>query len=327
MNVIRFVAVLALICTSPLFAGGPVGDAAPTGDKKAPAEYVIQPPDVIQIEMLKVIPKPPYRAEVFDVFQIRANALPDQPIDSYYMVEAEGAIELGPTYGSVRVSGMTIDEIRTALNKSLHQWLKDSSVTVQLARVSGAQPVTGYYLVGPDGTINLREYGVVYIAGKTAAEARVAIQNHLKQFLDSPELSVDVVRDNGKVYYVITQGPGLGETIRRFPITGNETVLDAISQVNGLSQVSTKKIWIDRLAPRNLGHQILPIDWDSITQGAQVATNYQLLPGDRLIILADKVTAPGSPIERFSGILNVSESTIPSFQTMGRNYNRSRNGF
>ena len=230
--------------------------------------YRIEPPDVIQIEMLKLIPLPPYRAEIFDVLQIRANALPDQPIDNYFMVEAEGTINLGPIYGSVRVAGMTIEEIRTALNKWLSQWLRDPAVSVQLARVSGAQPVTGQYLVGPDGTINLRQYGVVHIAGKTVTEARIAIQNHLKQFLDSPELAVDVVAYNSKVYYMITQGAGLGDNVRRLPITGNETVLDAISQVNGLSQVSSKKIWIARPAPHNFGcQQILPIEWDAITQG------------------------------------------------------------
>jgi polysaccharide export outer membrane protein len=296
--------------------------------------YRIEPPDVIQIEMLKLIPLPPYRAEVFDVLQIRANALPDQPIDGYFMVEAEGLINLGPVYGSVRVAGMTLDETRAALNKWLRQWLRDPAVSVQLARVSGAQPVTGQYLVGPDGTVNLRQYGVVHIAGKTVTEARITIQNHLKQFLDSPELSIDVVAYNSKVFYIITQGAGIGDNVRRLPITGNETVLDAISQVNGLSQVSSKKIWIARPAPHNFGcQQVLPIDWDAITQGAQTATNYQLMPGDRLYVAEDelitftnvmgKVTGP---IERLAGILGLGNSTIRGFQTMGRNYNRTRSG-
>jgi len=296
--------------------------------------YRIEPPDVIQIEMLKLIPLPPYRAEVFDVLQIRANALPDQPIDNYYMVEAEGKINLGPIYGSVRVAGMTIDEIRTALNQWLRPTLRDPSASVQLARVSGAQPVTGQYLVGPDGTINLRQYGVVHIAGKTVTEARIAIQNHLKQYLDSPELSVDVLAYNSKVYYVITQGAGLGDSVRRLPVTGNETVLDAISQINGLSQVSSKKIWIARPAPHDFGcQQILPIEWDAITQGAQTATNYQLLPGDRLYVAEDELitfsnvmTKVTAPIERFAGILGLGNSTIRGFQTLGRNYNRTRNG-
>jgi len=296
--------------------------------------YRIEPPDVISVEMLKLIPLPPYRAEIFDVLQIRANALPDQPIDNYYIVEAEGTINLGPTYGSVRVSGMTIDEIKAALNKWLRQWLRDPNVSVQLARVSGAQPVTGQYLVGPDGTVNLRQYGVVHIAGKTVTEARFAIQNHLKQYLDSPELSVDVEAYNSKVFYIVTQGAGIGDNVRRLPITGNECVLDAIAQVNGLSQVSSKKIWIARPAPHNFGcQQILPIEWDAIAAGAQTATNYQLMPGDRLYIAEDelvtftnvlgKVTAP---IERIAGIMGLGNNTLRGFQTAGRNYNRSRNG-
>ena len=297
--------------------------------------YRIEPPDVISIEMLKLVPRPPYRAEVFDVLQIRADTPPDfPPIDNYYMVEAEGTINLGPTYGSARVAGMTIEDIRTTLNKWLRQWLRDPTVSVQLARVSGAQPVTGQYLVGPDGTVNLRQYGVVHIAGKTVTEAKIVIQEHLKQFLDSPELSVDVIAYNSKVYYIITQGAGLGDSVRRLPATGNETALDAISQINGLSQVSSKKIWIARPAPHNFGcQQILPVDWDAITQGAQTATNYQLLPGDRLYISEDelvtftnitgKVTAP---IERLAGIIGLGDSTLRGFQTMGRNYNRSRNG-
>jgi polysaccharide biosynthesis/export protein len=296
--------------------------------------YRIEPPDVISIEMLKLIPLPPYRAEVFDVLQIRANALPDQPIDNYYIVEAEGTINLGPVYGSVRVNGMTIDEIKVALNKWLRQWLNDPNVSVQLARVSGTQPVTGQYLVGPDGTINLRQYGVVHIAGRTVTEARFVIQNHLKQYLDSPECSVDVVAYNSKVFYIVTQGAGIGDNVRRLPITGNECVLDAIAQVNGLSQVSSKKIWIARPAPHNFGcQQILPIDWDAIAAGAQTATNYQLLPGDRLYIAEDelvtfsnvvgKVTAP---IERIAGILGLGNNTLRGFQTAGRNYNRQRNG-
>ena len=80
--------------------------------------YRIEPPDILQIEMLKLVPLPPYRAEVFDVLQVRvANTLVDQPIDNYFMIEAEGTINLGPAYGTVRVVGMTIDEIKQAIDQ------------------------------------------------------------------------------------------------------------------------------------------------------------------------------------------------------------------
>ncbi|MGA2622111.1 MAG: polysaccharide biosynthesis/export family protein, partial [Thermoguttaceae bacterium] len=300
--------------------------------------YHIEPPDILQIEMLKLVPLPPYRAEVFDVLQVRvptALTLVDQPIDGPFMIEAEGTLNLGPAYGSVRVAGMTIDEIKRTIDKKLREVLLRPAVSVQLLRVSGAQPITGQYLVGPDGTINLRQYGLIHVAGKTVTEARVAIQKHLTQFLDSPELSVDVVAFNSKMYYVITQGAGLGDSVRRLPVTGNETVLDAISQLNGLSQLSSKKIWIARPAPNNFGcQQILPVDWDAICQGGQTATNYQLMPGDRvyiaedqLITLSNMIGKLTAPAERIAGILGLSNSTIRGFQTMGRNYNRQRSGF
>lgn len=71
-----------------------------------------------------------------------------------------------------------------------------------LKPTSGAASLTGPYLVGPDGTINLRRYGVVHMAGKTMIEARRALQKHLAQYFDSPEVSVDIAAYNSKVYYV-----------------------------------------------------------------------------------------------------------------------------
>jgi polysaccharide biosynthesis/export protein len=298
--------------------------------------YRIEPPDVLQIEMLKLVPLPPYRAETFDVLQVRVvGGLVDQPVDGYYIVEAEGVINLGPAYGSVRVAGMTIDEIKDTVTKKLAQVLKAPEVSVQLARVSGSQPLTGQYLVGPDGTVNLRQYGAVHVAGKTVTEARLAIQKHLTTFLDSPEVSVDILAYNSKVYYVITQGAGLGDSVKRLPVTGNETVLDAISQGNGLSQLSSKHIWIARPAPNGFGcEQILPIDWDAITQGAETATNYQVLPGDRIFIAQDRMMAVTNiiakftaPFERILGISSLSASTVRGYQTLGRNYNKQRSGF
>jgi polysaccharide biosynthesis/export protein len=310
--------------------------------------YRIEPPDVLRIEVVKLVPRPPYRVENFDVLQIRANTPPDQPIENFLTVEAEGTINFGSPYGSVRVAGMTIDEVRVTLNTWLRQWLRDPSVSVQLAQMARTQQVTGTYDVQLDGTVNLRGYGHVHLAGKTLVEAKIALEKHLAQFFDSPEVFVDVAANRSKGYYVIVQsifgdtvyGPhnqptASNETVRQpFMITGNDTVLDAICEIRGLSQMSTKKIWVARPAPTGGGcEQILPVDWAAITQGAVTDTNYQLMPGDRVYIAEDelmtfsaligKVTAP---IERTAGIMSLGSSTIGGFQTMGRNYNRTRNG-
>ena len=298
--------------------------------------YRVEPPDILQIDMLKMVPLPPYRIEVYDVLKISAvGTIPDQPIADFFLVEGEGTVNLGPAYGTVRIGGMTIDEATEAITKQLQLILRQPEVSVQLMRTAGTQPVTGQYLVGPDGTINLRTYGVVHVAGKTVTDIKLALQKHLTQFFDSPEVSVDVLGYNSKVFYVITDGAGSGDNVRRIPITGNETVLDALAAVGGLSQFSSKEVWVARPAPGDFGcEQILPVDYAAVTRGGSAATNYQLLPGDRVFVAEDnlisfnvflgKLTAP---VERLLGITGLGSSTVRGLETMGRNYNRSRTGF
>lgn len=297
--------------------------------------YRIEPPDLLQIEVLKLVPLPPYRLESYDVLQIQVmNTLLDQPVDGYYLIEAEGIVNLGPAYGTVRVAGMTIEEAKQAVLNQLLHTLREPQVSVQLARTAGTQQISGVYLVGPDGTVNLRQYGVVHLAGKTLLEARLAIQRQLGQFFDSPEVAVDMAGYNSKVYYIITEGAGMGDNVVRVPVTGNETLLDAISQVGGLSQLSSKKIHIARPAPGTSGcEQILPVDWVAISRGGVTATNYQLFPGDRVFITEEPIVASTNflarltaPMERLLGITGLGISTVRQSQIMGRDYNRFRSG-
>ena len=280
-----------------------------------------------------MVPLPPYRIDIYDVLQIRAmGTLLDQPIDGFFLVEGEGIVTLGPAYGRVHVAGMTVEEASAVITARLRQILSKPEVSVQLARTAGTAPVSGEYLVGPDGTINLRQYGTLHVAGKTINEIRQELNKHLSQYFDSPDASVEVRQFNSKVFYVITEGAGMGDNIRRVPITGNDTVMDALSAVNGLSQVSSMTIWVARPAPGGFGcEQILPVDYEAITKGGSSATNYQIMPGDRVFVAGDDMIAANTwlgkmtaPIERMFGIASLGTSTARSWETLGREYNRTR---
>lgn len=288
--------------------------------------YRIEPPDVVSIEILKMVPLPPYRLETFDSLAISVlGTLLDQPINGAYLVNAEGAVDLGPAYGTVRVAGMTIDEAKTSIYNHLTQILKAPEVSCQLAQASAMQPISGTYLVTPDGNVNLRKYGLVHIAGMSVPEAKMAVERHLRQFLDSPEVTIDVAGYNSKFYYIVTQGAANGDNLARVPYTGNETALDALSQVNGISQMSSTNIWISRPSPN--GHfcaQVLPIQWDAIVQDGATATNYQIFPGDRVFIAEDRNTASANymrrvqaPAEAFMGFISLGTSTLRNLQNIG----------
>jgi protein involved in polysaccharide export with SLBB domain len=160
----------------------------------------------------------------------------------------------------------------------------------------------------------------------TLDEAREVIQDHLSRRIKREKLqvSVDVVAYNSKVYYVITDGGGYGEQVYRFPITGSETVLDAIGQIYGLPAVASKRhIWLARRSPgQNCPpDQILPVDWCAITQRGITTTNYQVLPGDRIYVQADcwitLDTVVGrvlAPFERIMGAILLTSETINSIK-------------
>jgi polysaccharide biosynthesis/export protein len=255
--------------------------------------YVIETPDILIIEATRLIPLPPYRVEPLDVLYVSGRGVFEtDPLNGLYPVDPDGTINLGPAYGgSIRVVDLTTDQIQKAVEAKVKAVAPNAAVTVSLAQSRGAQQVSGQHIVRPDGTVGLGSYGSVYVAGMTIAQAKAAVEAHLARYLYRPEVNVDVYAFNSKFYYVITDFAGAGEQVVRLPHTGNETVLDAVSNIGGLSAVSSKKLWVARPAPTDCAaDQILPVDWCGITQRGQVKTNYQLLPGDRVYILSQPLT-------------------------------------
>ncbi len=289
--------------------------------------YRIEPPDVLLINAVRIVPKDPYFIRPLDILQIVvANSLPTEPIAGTYQVESSGVVNLGPSYGPVKIDGLTIDEASDKIAQHLRRILSGPAVSVSLLQAFGQQQIAGEHLVAPDGTINLGIYGTVYISGLTVQQARQAVEQRLSEFFDGPEVSLDVFAYNSKVYYIITEGASFGDQVVRLPVTGNETVLDALAQIGGISQFSSSRMWISRPAPHgNTCDQVLPIDWNAITRGANTCTNYQILPGDRIFVASDRlqtlngwITKFLNPIERAFGFTLLGSQTIQTLQRFPR---------
>lgn len=141
--------------------------------------------------------------------------------------------------------------------------------------------------VQADGVVNLGFLGDVYLAGLTLAQAEMKIAEHVAPFAqqkkvrDPIEVSVRLVNGSqSKFYYVI----GAVTTQGRFPIIGNETVLDAILAAGLRSNSQPEKAYLVRPHPPNGTCQILKINWDNIKDQGDTMTNYQIFPGDRLVV-------------------------------------------
>jgi polysaccharide export outer membrane protein len=308
----------------------PPGQAVPRELQKISLQrYVIEPPDIVLIDVVRAVPKAPYLIEALDALQIVVEGtLEGQPIAGIYAVDPGGMVQLGPAYGGVKVKGLSLTEAREAIEKHLRAAIVDPRVSVSLAQIAGQQQIVGEHLVGPDGTVNLGSYGSVYVTGLTLDEARAAIEEHLTAFLEAPKISLDVFAYNSKTYYVIIEGAGQGDRVSRLPVTGNETVLDAISNVGGLTALSSKTIWIARPAPAGVDcDQVLPVNWREITRGGSTATNYQILPGDRVFISEDRFVALDTtlekmlrPFERLLGFSALGAQTVQQMQRFPRGF-------
>jgi len=307
--------------TPPKVAGGGACNLPRELNKLALPPYLIEPPDVLLIEAIHAVPKQPYHLQPFDTVMIQVGNTPvEAPIAGVFVIGADGTVSLGPHYSTVYLAGSTVSEAKDIIVKQLSAVLAHADVSVSLADSAARQRVSGPHLVAMDGTVTLGSYGSVKVTSLTVAEAKQAVQKHLLQYFESLEVSLEVYGYNSKVYYIVTQGAGFGDGVYRFPITGNETVLDAISQINGLQRVSSKKIWVARPTDRCGSVQRLEVNWEDITANAYACSNYQILPGDRVFIAEDGLIAADTalgkmiaPVERLFGFSLLGAGTVTRF--------------
>ncbi len=211
-------------------------------------------------------------------------------------------------------------------------------LVVEVLEALPGRPISGERLVRPDGTITLGFYGDVYVNGLTVSEIKEKIVIHLRKYLtdevlgltglgpdnnpiaippkDSDRIFVDVAAYNSQVYYVQGDVAAPG----RLPITGNETVLDAINYAGGLAPMaSLPNIRLVRPAPPGTCNpQVLPINLSAIIQEGDTTTNYQLMPGDRIFVYRDPIVRATIFIDRLAAPFNTVVSSILQYSFAGR---------
>ena len=198
-------------------------EVAREGKKITLPSYVVEPPDIIVVEVLE--------------------ALPGRPINSEHLVQPDGTISLG-FYGDVQVAGLTTTEIKAKVVLHLRNQLSDE--------------VLGLIRLDPEN-------------GKEIAVPPA----------DSHRVFVQVTSFNSKVYYV----QGDVGTPGRVASTGNDTILDAINYAGGVVG-PWRKAKIKLVRPTKAGEpdQVLEVDLMAIIEKGDGATNYQLMPRDRLVV-------------------------------------------
>ena len=147
------------------------------------------------------------------------------------------------------------------------------------------------FTVQSDGNVDMGFPGDVYVAGLTLEQVERKLAMQLTRAAgpraprDGYQVSVRLVNGTqSKFYYVL----GTVATQGRFPVSGNETVLDAILTAGLKSNSFPEKAYLVRPHPEGGPDQVLRIDWVSIKDRGETLTNYQIFPGDRIVVPGGK---------------------------------------
>src|SRR5262249_37823006 len=135
----------------------------------------------------------------------------------------------------------------------------------------------------------------------------------------SDKVFIDVTAYNSMNYHI------LGDVLvtGRLPCTGNETVLDALERAGGLLPTADPK-QIRLVRPERGGKpaKIYNVDLEAIQEKGVVATDYQLFPGDRLVVGRDDVVKKtvaldrlAAPIQTIVGTMQQEAQMLRSVQT------------
>ncbi len=140
----------------------------------------------------------------------------------------------------------------------------------------------GDQVVMVDGSIDLGKFGRLRVAGLTVEDIEHAVVQRIAQVSDTQEqINVQLLETNGSHIYVLgaVGSPGT------YPLSGNETVLDAILLAGGLtSSASACNIIFVRPTDDCQCRVVQRICYRQITQLGDVTTNFQLQPGDRIVV-------------------------------------------
>lgn len=94
-------------------------------------------------------------------------------------------------------------------------------------------------------------------------------------------VNVQLIESNAAEVYVLGEVGSPGA----YRLDGNETVLDAILRAGGLtSKASPCDMVLVRPTDPCACRVVLPVCYRQITQLGDVSSNYQLLPGDRIVV-------------------------------------------
>ncbi len=131
-----------------------------------------------------------------------------------------------------------------------------------------------------DGKISFPLLDDMKAAGLTPLQLKQQISGLLKQYVDSPNVTVVVKAPVSQRFYV------LGEVVRtgEYPIQKELTIIQAFAMAGGFTEWATKKEIILIRKKQDGGNDVIKVDYKKLAQGKGLENNLVLKADDTIIV-------------------------------------------
>ncbi|MCS7046288.1 MAG: polysaccharide biosynthesis/export family protein [Gemmataceae bacterium] len=147
-------------------------------------------------------------------------------------------------------------------------------------KVDGRSEFNGHYVVEPDGRICLGRYGRVRVQDQTLGEIGRRVADVVG--VSPAKVRLRVVEYRSRQVVVIGQVVGWQRSV---PYQGQETVLDLLQRVGGITAgAAPREVYVVRAHLGEGRPELFRVDLDAIVLNKDGSTNVRLLPMDHIYV-------------------------------------------
>ncbi len=148
-------------------------------------------------------------------------------------------------------------------------------------KVAGTSDLGKRHFVGPDGRIDLGEFGKPRVEGRSPGQIAVLVAEAI--CVAPADVRVRVVEYRSQQLFLFGQVVGHQRSV---PYKGQETVLDLLQRVGGISPgAEPEDVYVVRAHIADAGRpEVYHVDLRAIVIGHDQKTNLRLLPDDQVYV-------------------------------------------
>ncbi|HWE52878.1 MAG TPA: polysaccharide biosynthesis/export family protein [Bryobacteraceae bacterium] len=180
----------------------------------------------------------------------------------------------------VRKAGSGTNKESAAAGKSSSNAYIIGPLDVLYIKVWNNPNLTNMVDVQEDGMISMALIGQVKADGLTVEQLRDTLATKLSDYIQTPEVTVQVTKNNSKTYYIMGQGAGRQGA---FPLARKTTVSEALTNAGGFGPFANlKKIYV--LKKKENYEKKHMFNFKDVLAGKHLEEDIEVQDGDRIIV-------------------------------------------